>query len=167
MIVFINVNCEFCSKLLHLSDTFYNYAVLCLSMIITVQVLCMQLLVQTSFDSVQLRNSRCDILSNYSACSVNVIYYMFYSTSIVCVVIRAGEVNGVALWCQFDFGDGQTVSTGPQEPPQVGQPVKWDRCCRQGVYLTPSPLAVTPGHALRFTSLFTPAEGTLTFNWTF
>ena len=77
LIVFIDVNCEFCSKLLHLSDTFYNYADLCLSMIITVQVLCMQLLVQTSFDSVQLHNSRCDILSNYSACSVNVIYYMF------------------------------------------------------------------------------------------
>lgn len=80
---------------------------------------------------------------------------------------REGTVNGVALWCEFHFGDGQTVNTGPRQPPVIGQKVEWDFYSRQAVHLCHSPHAVSPHYTLHFDVHFKPAEGSINFTWNF
>ncbi|XP_076448751.1 protein arginine N-methyltransferase 7-like [Babylonia areolata] len=76
-------------------------------------------------------------------------------------------VNGVALWCDYDFGQGHTLSTGPLHTPVVGKLVEWNMYCQQAVYLNCSPCSVTPGYTLDFSVKFVPNEGKLMFDWSF
>lgn len=78
---------------------------------------------------------------------------------------REGTVNGVAMWCVFDFGDGLTISTGPQQTPVVGGKVVWDYYTRQAVHLFHQPHALEPGDTLDFDFKFVPEEGNICFCW--
>ncbi|XP_052815525.1 protein arginine N-methyltransferase 7-like isoform X2 [Mya arenaria] len=50
-------------------------------------------------------------------------------------LLRSEPCNGVALWAEFDFGDGHVISTGPREPIRTGHKITWDYYTRQGVHL--------------------------------
>ena len=84
-----------------------------------------------------------------------------------CDRYREGTVNGVALWCEFHFGDGHTISTGPRQPPVIGQRVEWDYYSRQAVHLCHSPRAVSTHCTLHFHVHFKPNEGSISFTWDF
>ncbi|KAK7114180.1 hypothetical protein V1264_000285 [Littorina saxatilis] len=80
---------------------------------------------------------------------------------------QEGTVNGVAMWCDFDFGDGHIISTGPGQKACVGQNVKWDQYTRQAVHLCHTPLSVRSGQSLNFDVQFKPDEGGVHFVWNF
>ncbi len=46
-----------------------------------------------------------------------------------------GKVNGVALWMVWDFGDDDTLSSGPTESVKVGSVIEWDVHSKQGVHI--------------------------------
>ena len=41
----------------------------------------------------------------------------------------------MALWADFDFGDGLTITTGATQPPKLGEKIVWDFYSKQGVHL--------------------------------
>lgn len=80
--------------------------------------------------------------------------------------LKSGTVNGIALWSEFDFGDGFVINTGPREPPAVGAKVEWDYYTRQGVHLFHQPHTMDLGETVEFIAKFTPEEGSIQFKWT-
>ncbi|KAK7504556.1 hypothetical protein BaRGS_00004042 [Batillaria attramentaria] len=79
--------------------------------------------------------------------------------------LEDGSANGVAMWCEFDFGDGLVINTGPREPPAVGTKVEWDFYTRQGVHLFHQPHTVDCGDTIDFNVKFTPEDGSVCFTW--
>ncbi|KAL8589937.1 hypothetical protein ACOMHN_024024 [Nucella lapillus] len=77
------------------------------------------------------------------------------------------EVNGVALWCSYDFGSDRVLSTGPVQAPEVGQRVDWNPRHKQAVYLPHTPCAVCPGDTLDFVAHMDAQRGSLKFEWGF
>ena len=41
----------------------------------------------------------------------------------------------MAIWADFSFGDGLSISTGPTKKILVGEKIEWDHYTRQGVHL--------------------------------
>lgn len=78
-----------------------------------------------------------------------------------------GVVNGVALWCDFDFGDGNIISSGPRCAPSLNEPVVWDPYSRQAVHLCHTPKSVKPGDTLSFDFHFQPQQGHISLIWHF
>ena len=49
-------------------------------------------------------------------------------------VVKQEPCNGVALWADFNFGDG-VITTGPTNEILIGKKIQWDWYTRQGVHL--------------------------------
>ncbi|XP_059468906.1 protein arginine N-methyltransferase 7 [Neocloeon triangulifer] len=65
---------------------------------------------------------------------------------------KEGVCHGFALWMDWHLTAELTVSTGPTEPPKVGEKVKWDKFTRQGVYFSDERHEVTSEDFYRFSA---------------
>ncbi|XP_071172911.1 protein arginine N-methyltransferase 7-like [Mytilus edulis] len=54
-----------------------------------------------------------------------------------------GNCNGVVLWADFDFGDGNVITTGPRDITVINQKIEWDYYSRQGVHLLKKPVQIS------------------------
>lgn len=91
--------------------------------------------------------------------------YKCYPKELTCEA--SGEVNGVALWCSYNFGEDHVLSTGPVRAPAMGERVEWNTYRQQAVYLPHTPRAVSPGDTLQFVVQFDAEKGRLKFEWNF
>ena len=91
------------------------------------------------------------------------------------ICFREGKCNGVVLWAEFDFGDGQIISTGPRSAIELNKHVQWDYYTRQGIHLLHNPIELgettmnndsrdtTHGIDINFT--FRPVDGVISFKF--
>ncbi|KAH8305910.1 hypothetical protein KR018_003205 [Drosophila ironensis] len=80
---------------------------------------------------------------------------------------KSGTCNGVALWVDWQLSEDNSprsvVSTGPSEPVEPGEFVKWDMFVRQGVHFPQK--ANQNVDSLEWSTDFNPLSGELTFSF--
>lgn len=77
--------------------------------------------------------------------------------------------NGVALWVEFDFGDGHVISTGSKQPIKIGEKIVWDYYSKQGVHLfynNQKKTCSVEDSTIDVQINFVPAKGDLEFKFT-
>ena len=93
----------------------------------------------------------------------NVILYIYFFYN------RNGMYNGIALWVEWNLDDSKTskltISTGPIEPIQVGNFIKWDLYTKQGVHLVRKPITVDKTNNIDWKVSFKPTTGDLNFKF--
>lgn len=47
------------------------------------------------------------------------------------------------LWADFDFGDGNVITTGPRDITVINKKIEWDYYSRQGVHLLKKPVQIS------------------------
>jgi len=76
---------------------------------------------------------------------------------------NAGELNGLALWCDWELVPGLTLSSGPVSDIVVGEKIDWSMDHKQGVHFIKPQDKKTPKVMYHIT--FDPTEGDFIFDF--
>jgi len=81
-----------------------------------------------------------------------------------------GTCNGIVCWVDWFLEKKETpkalISTGPNQPIQIGQYISWNMFTNQGIHLIPKSSNVNSGNNVEWETNFQPKKGELliTFN---
>jgi len=72
------------------------------------------------------------------------------------------DLNGMAVWCDWELVPGSTVSTGPCREITVGEPISWNMDAKQGVHFFRTPSRAS---SVVYNIKYDPTEGDFTFEF--
>ncbi|ESO98227.1 hypothetical protein LOTGIDRAFT_213858 [Lottia gigantea] len=77
----------------------------------------------------------------------------------------SGELNGIALWVEYQFSDNNVISNGPLLPVVSETNVRWDYYSQQAVHLYKQPISIQPDQHVDINFHFNPKTGELDFKF--